>query len=126
VIRLAALALVCALAAGCGGKSTKLYTLAQTRQCLQKKSGVKLGGRLDFVASTATGGATRVRLAHNGATLVFGETEDDATNIDDAYHRFRARNVGIEDIIRQDANAVILFRRHPSDEDVATIEDCLS
>jgi hypothetical protein len=126
VIRLVALALLCALVVGCGGGSTKPYVLAQTRQCLQKNKEVKIGGRLDFVASTATGGALHLRLKHNAVTLVFGETIEDADNINDAYHRFRAKNVGIEDIIRQQRNAVMLFRQHPTDADVATVEGCLS
>jgi hypothetical protein len=126
VTRAAVIVLACLVAAGCGGGSDKLYTLAKTRQCLLKQKGVKLGGRLDFVASTATGGATRVRFHDNAATVVFGATVDDANNINDAYHRFRAKNVGIEDIIRQDQNAVLLFRRHPSDGDVNTIQGCLA
>jgi hypothetical protein len=125
VIRLTALVLLCALAAGCGGSSQKLYTAAKTRQCLKKEAGVKIGGRLDFVASTATGGALHLRLKHNAVTLVFGATLDDANNINDAYHRFRAKNVGIEDIIRQDRNAVMLFRQHPTDDDVSSVQSCL-
>lgn len=126
MIRAAALVLLCALAVACGGGGNQLYTLSKTKQCLQKRGGVKFGGRLDFVASTATGGATYVRLPDNAVTLVLGESVDDANNINDAYHRFRAKNVGLEDILRQERNAVLLFREHPTDADVATIEDCLS
>lgn len=126
MIRVAALVLLCALLAGCGGGGNKLYTLSNTKQCLRKQGGVKFGGRLDFVASTATGGAAYVRLPDNALTLVLGESVDDANNINDAYHRFRAKNVGLEDILRQDRNAVLLFREHPTDADVAKVEDCLS
>jgi hypothetical protein len=125
VIRLVALALLCALAIACGGAADKPYTLAKTRQCLQKNDAVKIGGRLDFVASTATGGALRLRLQHNAVTLVFGETVEDADNINDAYHRFHAKNVGIEAVIRQDRNAVLLFRQHPTDTDLSTVQGCL-
>ena len=110
--------------AGCGS-SGGLYTLAKTRPCLKKNPAVRIDRKLDFVASTATGGALHLVLPDNAATLVFGETVDDANNINDAYHRFRAKNVGVEDIIRQDKNAVMLFRQHPSDADIATIQGCL-
>ena len=125
--RIAAAALLCAALAACGGSSGGgLFTLAKTRPCLKKNPGVKIDRKLDFVATTATGGAMHFRIPHNAVTLVFGETEDDANNINDAYHRFKAKNVGLEDIIRQDRNAVILYRQHPSDTDLSIVEDCLS
>jgi hypothetical protein len=125
--RIAATALLCAALAGCGGSGGgSLFTLAKTRTCLKKNHEVKMDRKLDFVASTATGGAVHFQIPHNAVTLVFGETEDDANNINDAYHRFKAKNVGLEDIIRQDRNAVILYRFHPSDTDLSTVEDCLA
>jgi hypothetical protein len=126
VRRLALPALLCVAVAVAGcGSSGSLYTLAKTRPCLKKNPAVRIDRKLDFVASTATGGALHLVLPQNSATLVFGETVDDANNINDAYHRFRAKNVGVEDIIRQEKNAVMLFRQHPSDADVATIATCL-
>lgn len=115
------------LVAGCGGSSEpSTFTAQKTRLCLKKDPSVKLNRKLDFVASTATGGALHAVLRKNDVTIVFGETEGDANNINQAYHRFVARNVGIEDILRQDKNAVLLFKEHPSDTDLSTIEDCLS
>ncbi len=109
--------------AGCG-KSTPTYSLAKSSACL-RQDGVALGGQLDFVATTATGGAVRVRLRDNSLTLVFGQTQGDADNIDAAYRRFRASNVGIDDILRRQGNAVMLWQQHPSDDDLATITGCL-
>ena len=123
VALIAALAL--ALTACGGGSGASLHTLAKTRSCLLKNREVKLDRKLDFVASTATGGALHVKMPQNAATVVFGESVGDADNINEAYHRFRAKNVGIEDIIRQDKNTVILYRTHPRDEDLATIQNCL-
>ncbi len=80
----------------------------------------------DFVASSATGGALRVRPADNEVTLSFGLTLDDATNIDQAYERFHAENVGLADVLRTQQNAVMLWHVHPSDSDVSTVTDCLS
>jgi hypothetical protein len=109
--------------AGCG-KSTPSYTLAKSSACL-RQDGVALGGPLDFVATTATGGAVRVQLRDNAMTLVFGQTQGDADNIDAAYRRFHASNVGINDVLRQQGNAVMLWQQHPSDGDLATVTGCL-
>jgi hypothetical protein len=109
--------------AGCG-KSTPSYTLGKSSACL-RQDGVTLGGPLDFVATTATGGAVRVRLRDNAMTLVFGQTQGDADNIDAAYRRFHASNVGIDDVLRQQGNAVMLWQQHPSDSDLATVTGCL-
>jgi hypothetical protein len=115
--------LAAGLLAGCG-KHTPSYSLAKSSTCL-RDDGVALGGQLDFVATTATGGAVRVRLRDNSLTLVFGQTQDDADNIEAAYRRFHSSNVGIEDVLRRQGNAVMLWRQHPSDEDLATITGCL-
>jgi hypothetical protein len=119
---LASLLLVVALA-GCG-KDTPTYSLSKTSTCLQG-AGAKLGGQLDFVATTATGGASRVRLHDNAVTVVFGETQGDADNIDAAYRRFHASNVGIDDVLRRQGNAIMLWQHHPSDADLATVTGCL-
>jgi hypothetical protein len=111
-------------ASGCGSGGSPLYSLRKTRLCLNAKH-VKLGGPLDFVATTATGGALRARLPSNAVTIVFGETIADADNIDQAYRRFRAKNVGIEDVLREDRNVVMLWHEHPADADLAEITGCL-
>jgi hypothetical protein len=123
VLGLASLGLILG---GCGGGGDALYTRAKTRSCLEQAATIKIDNKLDFVASTATGGALHVVLPQNAVTLVFGATIDDANNINDAYHRFRAKNVGVEDIIRQERNAVMLFRQHPTDDDLLPVEHCLS
>ena len=119
---LGALFAACVLA-GCG-KDTPTYSLAKSSECL-RQDGVALGGQLDFVATTATGGAVRVRLRDNSLTLVFGQTQSDADNIDAAYRRFHSSNVGIDDVLRRQGNAVMLWHQHPSDEDLSTITGCL-
>lgn len=113
-----------ALAVSCGKPGTHLASPAGTRACLAKV-GVRFGGPLDFVATTATGGALKAHLRGNGVTIVFGETVPDADNINDAYHRFHARNIGIDDVLRQQGNAVMLWNSHPSNEDLARVDDCL-
>ncbi len=113
-----------AMVAGCGGSSPHVYSLDKTTACLQQKP-VRLGGALDFVASTATGGAVKIHTNGNFLTLVFGKTVDDANNIADAYRRFAAKNVGIDDVLIQDQNAVMLWHNHWSQPDLDLISGCL-
>jgi hypothetical protein len=124
---LAAIAVVVLATAGCGGSTTTLYTQAKTRACLQK-AGIAVSSvatTSDFVANSATGGAFRAKLSDNFATVSFGLTQTDADNIDQAYLRFHAKNVGIDDVLRTQGNAVMLWHEHPSDADVSTITGCL-
>jgi hypothetical protein len=127
VKRLAVIAALAFVAAACGGGGTSLYTRAPSSACLQKQ-GVRVGpvsDTADFVAASATGGAFRAHLVQNDVTVSFGETQVDADNIDQAYRRFHAKNVGIDDILRRQGNAVMLWRTHPQDADIATITNCL-
>jgi len=118
------LCLVAVVAASCGNPADKRYSAPKTRACLASE-GVKLGGSLDFVATTSTGGAFKAHLGPNFVTLVFGQTLADAGNINEAYHRFRAKNVGIDDVLRQQQNAVMLWHEHPSGADLSKITGCL-
>lgn len=118
------LAAVLLLATACGKSASSSYTLSATRTCLQKDH-VRLGGTLDFVATTATGGALRASLGSNFVTVAFGQTTSDADNIDQAYRRFRAKNVGINDVLYEQGNAVMLWHEHPSNADSARIAGCL-
>ena len=117
-----ALAVVCS---GCGGPSD--YSLAQTRACLEAK-GATTGGKLDFVATTALAGAFVARLAdRNSVTLVFGDGEKNAEELENAYHRFALPNVraGLSDVLRRESNVVMRWHAHPEDADLATVEGCL-
>ncbi len=117
-------AVLAVMVAGCGGSSPHIYSLDKTTACLREKP-VRLGGDLDFVASTATGGAVKIHTNDNFLTLVFGKTVDDANNIADAYRRFAAKNVGIDDVLNQDQNAVMLWHNHWSQPDLDLISGCL-
>lgn len=121
-----AIALVLVLA-GCGSSGTTLYTKEATSACLAK-AGLDpkpVAGASDFVANSATGGAFRVAVAGNQVTVSFGETVGDADNLDDAYRRFRAKNVGIEDVLRRQGNAIMLWHEHPEDTQLGTVTSCL-
>jgi hypothetical protein len=128
VRRIAVIAAVLAATAACGGSGhSGNYAKEATSACLTGKgvSVVSVAPSTDFVADSATGGAFRARLPHNRVTVSFGLTLDDADNINQAYRRFHAANVGIDDILRQQGNAVMLWHTHPSNADIATVTGCL-
>jgi hypothetical protein len=110
-------------AAGCGG--SKAYALSPTRACLEKQPGVRVGSRVDFVASTALGGALDVRLPRNQVTIAFALDGAEAKRLLRAYRRFRGRNIGIGDVLRPQRNAVLLWASHPDDHDLAKVIGCL-
>ncbi|MBV8080241.1 MAG: hypothetical protein JO186_07695 [Actinobacteria bacterium] len=123
--RLAILGLLVALvAAGCGGQSR--YSLEKTRSCLSSE-GVTTSPATDFVATTATGGAFRAKLADNQVTIAFGEKDADAIDIAYAYQRFAFPNVrgNILDVLERYRNAVLLWRDHPQSADLALVTGCL-
>jgi hypothetical protein len=127
VRRFAAIAAVALLAAACGAPSTNVvYSRAASSACLGKQ-GVQLRAvpDSDFVGRSATGGAFRAVLGANDVTVSFGLTLEDAENIDQAYRRFHAKNVGINDVLRMQGSAVMLWQMHPSDADLSTITGCL-
>ena len=124
-VRAAALTLFCVLAlAACGGGGSSTFTPAASKACLKDK-GIRVGGKLDFVATTATGGAFKAHVGSNLVTVSFGETVADGEALDKAYHEFKGKNIGIEDILERNKNAVMLWREHPTDTDLATMADCL-
>ena len=115
---------LCAVAlAGCGGGAS-VYSAEKSAACVSK-SGLKINHDVDFVASTATGGSFKTFLQDNDVTVVFGANEGDAANLDQAYRRFHAENVGIDDVLFTQGNAVMLWHLHPSDADRSAITDCL-
>ena len=122
---LAALALFTMVAvAGCGGKTS--YSADRSKACLVQR-GVSIGGPLDFVASTAMGGAFRANLGDNWVVIAFGNNLTDGTDIENAYTRFAGANVkaGLPDVLRRYENAVTLWHMHPTDSDLSLVVGCL-
>jgi hypothetical protein len=122
---LLALSLFALMLAACG--SAKNYTPAATRKCLAHETGVKLRPipRNDFIARNALGGAISVAMKGNEVTITFGSDTKVADGIATAYRRVHGANIGIEDVLRPQRNAVLLWRAHPSDHDISLINSCL-
>ncbi len=112
---------VAVLAAGCGKPGD--YSAEKSRACLAKQ--VRVSAPRDFVASTATGGAFVATLKDNTVTVAFGDTVADADNLNQAYHRFRGKNIGVDDVLHQTRNAVLLWHVHPTDADENVVQSCL-
>jgi hypothetical protein len=123
-VALLSMVLIGLAATGCGGSES--YSLEPTRDCLESR-GARIGGDLDFVASTATGGAFRASFGDNSVKVLFGETEGDAEQIERAYGNFAFENVkaGLADVLRRYKNTVTLWQEHPQDTDLALVTGCL-
>ena len=117
------------LLAGCGGGGPSVYTKVATEACLRRAAlqPAPVPETAAFVANSAKGGAFLVQLVDNRVTVSFGDSMADADNIDLAYRRFAAPNVapGIDDVLRRQGNAVMLWHVHPQDNDLTTITGCL-
>ena len=125
---LATLVVAAVVVSGCGSGGSSLYTREATADCLTQ-AGLHpkpVTEAADFVANSATGGAFAVKLADNEVTVSFGETVADADNIDQAYRRFKANNVGLDDVLRRQRNALMLWHLHPEDTDLTMITGCLT
>jgi len=117
---------VALLATACGRPGLKTYDATKSRACVASKAAhVGPPPASDFIASTALGGAFHVKLARNAVTVSFGSNPTNAQGLDDAYRNVHAKNVGIDDVLRMQGNAVMLWHQHPTDEQLALITGCL-
>ena len=117
---------VALLTAGCGKPGPKTYSATKTRACLADAH-VRVGAAPagDFIASTALGGSFGVTFPDNAVTVSFGSNPANAQSLDNAYLQVHAKNVGVEDVLRMQGNAVMLWHVHPEDPDIATVTGCL-
>lgn len=114
------------MAAACGPPGPKTYSEAKSRACVVGEHlHVGLPPASDFIASTALGGAYRVKFHDNAVTVSFGSDPTNASGLDAGYRSVHAKNVGIDDVLRTQGSAVMLWHGHPSDGELALIQDCL-
>jgi hypothetical protein len=123
----AGLALAAALlAAGCGGETEPdAYSLEPTQDCLEEAGYDASTEDLDFVASTATGGAFHTDVGENEVTLSFGETTEEAERTAQAYRNFAGPTIQIEHVLFQRENVVFVWGAPPTDEERGPVEACL-
>jgi hypothetical protein len=124
--RLAAVPAAAVLLASCGGSDPSApYRLPPTKDCLEQ-SDLRVSTKPpDFVASTASGGALRVRFADIRLTLTFGESEAEAARTEQAYRRFAPKKLPIDDVLRRNRNVVELWEFSPTIDHQDTLNRCL-
>lgn len=120
-----AVLLIAGAVAACGGDAGELYRLEPTRECLREADIRLKTGDVDVVASTALGGALHADLEGNEVTAAFGESLEDAAQIERAYRRFAGRGFDIDSVLRRDRNVVMLWGVSPSEDHEATVTGCL-
>jgi hypothetical protein len=125
----ATLLAVGALVSGCGGSGSSeptKYVLAPTRQCLLDE-GLKVDTKnVDFVATTALGGAMRVRVsATNFVVMAFGDNDAEARRIEQAYREFAGRSIAINDVLERMKNLVLVWNAPPAGEEDDAVLGCL-
>ncbi|MGH2996948.1 MAG: hypothetical protein ACRDN6_07575 [Gaiellaceae bacterium] len=114
------------LLAGCGGAGEPgPYELAPTKECLEGADLRVSDTPPEFVSSTASGGALRVRFADIRVTLTFGESEREAARIARAYRQFAPKKFPIDDVLRTDRNVVELWEFAPQIEHLEILGGCL-
>jgi hypothetical protein len=123
-------ALAAAALAGCGSgpaAEPDHYELRPSRVCLQE-DGLRVSTTgLDFVASTALGGAMRVRLpTDNFVDVSFGEDASEAERIEAAYRRFAGRSIPINDVLQRTKNVVMVWNAPPGPEEQEAVSGCLA
>ena len=125
----AALAAAVALAGGCGTSGPaepERYAFAPTRACLEELEGAEVStDDLDFVATTAFGGAMRVRLATNFVVLAFGDDEAEGERIELAYRQFAGSTIPVDDVLQRTKNVVLVWNAPPSPEERDPVLGCL-
>ena len=126
VSRVAALAATMLLA-GCGGgeDEPELFQLARTKSCLEDANIPVRTRNLDFVARNALGGGLHARFGGNHVTLAFGESDEGARDIEEAYRRFAGRTIVIEKVLRREGNVVMVWAGEPSAAELDAVRGCL-
>lgn len=124
----AVLAGAAVLAAGCGGDEAEpeRYALAPSRACLEQADGVDVStDDLDFVATTALGGAMRIELPTNFLVIAFGQDVPEGERIERAYRQFAGRTIPIDDVLQRTRNVVLVWNAGPSPEERDVVLGCL-
>lgn len=107
-----------------------LYAVEPTKSCLDDLDGVRTSTREqdigDFIAESAVNGVVRVWLPVNQVAISFGESPQDAERTARAYARFSGSTINVQELLRTQQNAVMLWKDKPSQQDEKTVDACLS
>jgi len=126
--RVLPLVAVALLVAGCNSEPS-VYKAEPTANCLRGK-GFRVtteGSEIGVVAAAAPNGGLRAFEPGNTVTIAFGESSDDALGIQRAFRRFAPKRLRphIDDVMRLQKNAVLLWTVTPPSEEMDTVFGCL-
>ena len=122
------LVLLAVLAAGCNTEPSA-YKAAPTATCL-RGLGYRVTtdpAKLGVVERNASNGGLLAFHPGNAIRMAFGANSDDATGIAEGYRRFAPRKLKphIDDVLRIQKNAVLLWTVTPPQEEINSVFACL-
>jgi hypothetical protein len=115
--------------AGCGDTEPSVYKAGSTAECLSDE-GYRVTTdprRIGVVAAAAPNGGLRAYEPFNTLTIAFGASSDDALGIQRAFRRFAPKKLRphIDDVMRTQKNAVLLWTVTPPMEKMDEVFACL-
>jgi hypothetical protein len=127
--RVVVLLAVALLVAGCGNSEPSVYKAEPTAKCL-RGNGFRVTTdptKIGVIAAAAPNGGLRAFEPGNALTIAFGESSDDAVGIQRAFRRFAPKRLrpNIDDVMRVQKNAVLLWTVTPPVEEMNKVFGCL-
>ena len=129
--RLALLALVALVAAGCGVRNSRPFTATASAPCLRSNgfTGVTTNpGKVGFVAGFADFGGIRAMSATgNVLTIAFSASPDSVASTEAAFksHAPKSLRPHISDIMSTNRNAVLVWTTTPTGDEADAATRCL-
>ncbi len=120
------------LAAGCGGRSAKLFTAEATAPCLTDKGFTHVTtdpAKVGFIAGFAENGGLRATPS-DGNVLTIAFAADDSAGVASTETAFRRHAPAslrprMNDIMSAEGNAVLVWTVTPTQEQLDTAKGCL-
>jgi hypothetical protein len=117
------------LGAGCSSGEPSAYKAESTAKCLRGQ-GYRVTtdpAKVGVIAANAPNGGLRAFEPGNTLTVAFGANSDDALGIQRAFRRFAPKKLRphIDDVMRTQKNAVLLWTVTPPPEEMDKVFGCL-
>ena len=127
---LAPLLAVAILAAGCSSGEPSAFTAEPTAKCLKKHGYHDVttdDAKIGVVAANAAHGGLRAYEPGNALTIAFAQNSDDALQTREGFKRFAPKKLKkhLDDVLRIQKNAVMLWTVTPPQEEMNTVFGCL-
>jgi len=123
------LIVLASLLAACGGAEPAAYKASPSAACLRKLAYrvTTVDREVGVVAAAAPNGGLRAFEPGNTVTIAFGANTDDALQIEGAFRRFAPRKLkpNIDDVMRVQKNAVLLWTVTPPEDEMNKVFGCL-